>query len=105
MRVRPIAIAITGVAGAFLFIGPPHAPDPILPRSFVDLPGGGRLYVTRELPLRDPFPDARPCLIDTVSCLQLSPEPFAPCLLTVQRCGGEWHLHPLIVVGRNEPSR
>jgi len=106
MHARPIAIATTVIAGAFLLLGPPRAPDPIRPRSFVDLPAGGvRVYVPRELPRPGPFPDARPCLIDTVRCLELSPEPFAPCLLTVERCRGEWRLHPLIGIGRSELIR
>ena len=50
----------------------------------------------QQLPRPSRFGDAQPCLIDTVSCLELAPEPFAPCLLAVERCSGEWRLHPLV---------
>jgi len=43
-----------------------------------------------------PLPElARPCLIATTSCLELSSTPFAPCLIAVGRCSPEWHVVPL----------
>jgi hypothetical protein len=105
MHARRIAIA-GGMAvaigtSAFLLVRPP-AVAPIQSISVVDLPAGSfRVRVPQEPPRARtrPFPDAQPCLIDTISCLELAPEPFAPCLLAVERCSGEWQLHPL--VGRN----
>jgi hypothetical protein len=97
MFARPIAVAAAVVAGVILTVGPPPAVDRVAG------PSAGALriavFAPRELPRARAFPDAQPCLIDTVSCLELSPEPFAPCLLAVERCRGEWRLYPL--VGRN----
>ncbi len=51
--------------------------------------------VIQPLPVL-PFPElARPCLIDTTSCLDLSSTPFAPCLIAVGRCSPEWDVVPL----------
>lgn len=106
MHARRIAIAggmaIAIGASAFLLLRPRAAVIPIQSISVVDVPAGGfrmRVPQERSRPRPGPVPDAQPCLIDTVSCLELSPEPFAPCLLAVERCSGEWRLHPL--VGRN----
>jgi hypothetical protein len=105
MHIRPVAIAIgvsvALVAGAFLLAGSRPRIDPVGPVAIVDSPmlGGLRFHVPPEQPRAGSFGEARPCLIDTVSCLELAPGPFAPCLLAVERCSGEWRLHPL--VGRN----
>jgi hypothetical protein len=104
MHVRPVAIAIAvaTVIGASAFLLNSWGPrvDPISPISVVNLSEGGvRIYVPPERPRSSRFGNAQPCLIDTISCLELAPEPFAPCLLAVERCSGEWRLHPL--VGRN----
>jgi hypothetical protein len=101
MHTRPIAIAIAAAVGAsaFLLVGRPAPVDPSPSISVVDLPGGGLRLLPPERPRADPFTDAQLCLIDTVDCLELSPEPFAPCLLAVERCSSEWRLHPL--AGRN----
>jgi hypothetical protein len=100
MHTRRIAIAggvaIAVGASAFLLVGRPTAVGRIHTIAVVDLtPGGLRLQVPREWSRPNPFGAARPCLISTLSCLELSPEPFAPCLLAVERCSGEWRLHPL----------
>jgi hypothetical protein len=43
-----------------------------------------------------PVPElARPWLIDTTSCLELSSAPFALCLIAVGRCSPEWRVVPL----------
>jgi hypothetical protein len=95
-----IGVAIAIGACAFLLVGRPAAVDRIHAISVVDLPAGGfRMRVPREQPRPEALPDAQPCLIDTISCLELAPAPFAPCLLAIERCSGEWRLHPL--VGRN----
>jgi hypothetical protein len=102
VNTRPIAIAIAAAVGAsaFLLVGRPAGVNPSYSISVVDLPGQGTwLTVPPEPPQPGRFGDAQPCLIDTVSCLELSPEPFAPCLLAVERCSSEWRLHPL--AGRN----
>jgi hypothetical protein len=101
MHARPVAIAIgvsiALVAGAFLLIGSRPRVEPIYG---VNLPAAGvRIYVPPEQPRPNRFGDAQPCLIDTISCLELASEPFAPCLLAIARCSGEWRLHPLL--GRN----
>jgi hypothetical protein len=100
MHARLIAIAcgcaVAIGASAFLLVGRPAADDPAHSISVVDLATGGlRAQASAEEPRPGPLPDARLCLIDTVSCLELAPEPFAPCLLAVERCSGEWRLHPL----------
>jgi hypothetical protein len=101
MHVRPVAIAIAVAtvigASAFLLNGWGPRVDPISPFSVVNLPAGGvRIEAPPERPRPSRFGDAQPCLIDTVSCLELAPEPFAPCLLAVERCSGEWQLYPLV---------
>ena len=51
--------------------------------------------VVEPLPVL-PAPElARPCLIDTTRCLELSSTPFEPCLIAVGRCSPEWHVVPL----------
>jgi hypothetical protein len=104
MHTRRIVVAIgiaTAIgAGALLLNGWRFRADPVGPISVVDFPRGGfRMQVPPERPRPDRFGDAQLCLIDTVSCLELASDPFAPCLLAVERCSGEWRVHPL--VGRN----
>jgi hypothetical protein len=101
MHARPVAIAIgvaiAVVAGAVLVQSwrPRGAPEG--PVAVVNLPTNGvQIRVTPEPPRPSRFKDAQPCLISTISCLELAPEPFAPCLLAVERCSGEWRLHPLV---------
>ena len=49
-----------------------------------------------QLPPPRPFSQlAQPCLIGTASCLDLSPEPFAPCLIAVKPCNREWNTYLL----------
>lgn len=100
MRARPVALAIGSVAlvaSAFLLTGSRPRVEPFDPVTVVSLPGGAQIRVVPpQLPRPSRFGDAQPCLIDTVSCLELAPEPFAPCLLAVERCSGEWRLHPLV---------
>lgn len=99
-----IAIATAIVATAFFLVGRPAAVDPIRPISVIDVPTSGiRLQMPRELPRPGAFAAARPCLIATISCLELSPEPFAPCLLAVERCAGEWQMH--LLRGGRGPTR
>jgi hypothetical protein len=102
MRTRRIVVGIgiaTAIgASAFLLVGPPAAVAPLQAISVVDSPAGAlrfRLPAERPRQRSGAFADAQPCLIDTVSCLELAPEPFAPCLLALERCSGEWRLHPL----------
>jgi hypothetical protein len=98
MHARRIAIAcgfaVTIGVSAFLLVNRPAAENPDHSISVVGS-GAGGLRLTRPEQPPGRFPDAQPCLIDTVSCLELAPEPFAPCLLAVERCSGEWRLHPL----------
>jgi hypothetical protein len=93
MVARPIAIAVTVATGAWLLV----AQRPAVDATFAQTPTIRVHFIEERPPL---FGDARPCLIDTASCLELSPEPFAPCLTAaLERCSQEWRLHPL--VGRN----
>jgi hypothetical protein len=89
MVARPVAIAATVATGAWLLVAqPPDVDSPFVRTPVI------RVYFTEERPPL--FGDARPCLIDTVSCLELSAEPFAPCLTAaLERCSQEWRLQPL----------
>jgi hypothetical protein len=90
MVARQFAIAATVATGAWLLVAQPPAVEAPVVRTPVI-----RVYFTEEPPPL--FGDARPCLIDTVSCLELSPEPFAPCLTAeLERCSQEWRLHQLV---------
>ena len=51
--------------------------------------------VIQPPPSRPTLQLARPCLIDTTSCLDLSPAPFEPCLIATKRCSHEWTVVPL----------
>jgi hypothetical protein len=58
--------------------------------------------VVQPLPVPPLSELARPCLIDTTGCLDLSSTPFAPCLIAASRCSPEWHVVPLHSL---EPAR
>lgn len=97
MVVRPIAIAISLSASACMLI----APTGPVENAAVELPL--RVYYS-EPPSPALSGDARPCLIDTESCLELSPAPFAPCLTALERCGPEARVE--LLAGRdNETQR
>ena len=90
MVARPIAVAVTVATGAWLLLAQPPAVD----APFAKTPSI-RVHFTEERPAS--FGDARPCLIATASCLELSSEPFAPCLTAaLERCSQEWRLQPLV---------
>jgi hypothetical protein len=52
-----------------------------------------------------PLPDSpqlrapiRPCLVDSVECLSLAPQPFRPCLAIPRNCGDHFGYTPVIGV-------
>ena len=80
MALRRIAVLAAVVAGVWLLAGSPVAAE----------------RVVIQLPPPRPFSQlAQPCLIGTASCFDLSPEPFAPCLIAVKPCSRQWGAHLL----------
>lgn len=96
MLARPVAIAVSVAAGAWLLLAQlPTANEPTGSAPPI------RVYVAGEYP--PSIGDARPCLIDTANCLELAPEPFAPCLTAeLERCNQEWRFE--LLIGRNAPA-
>lgn len=92
MAPRRIAVLAAGLAavlgGVWLLANSPAAAERVLV----------------QLPPPRPFSHlAEPCLIATASCLDLSPEPFAPCLIAAKPCNRDWSLY-LLGLPNAEPA-
>jgi hypothetical protein len=95
MVARPIAIVLCVLLCGCL---PPAQPTAV--NEAVSLPPF-QVHVTEARPPY--FGNARPCLIDTQSCLELAPAPFAPCLAALERCNPDGRLE--LLVGPNPESQ
>lgn len=58
-----------------------QAAPPVLPQPEPPQP-------PREAPVR-------PCLVNSVSCLSMAPQPFRPCLAVPQSCGDHFSITPV----------
>jgi hypothetical protein len=66
----------------------------VLAIAFLPPSAAGAPYPDRPGPA-PPAEPVRPCLVDSLSCLRLSPRPFQPCLAALDRCGDHFALIPI----------
>lgn len=98
MVARPVTLALCALLSACL----PPVPPAVVDEPAFALPPF-RVHISEPRPPY--FGDARPCLVDTQSCLELAPGPFAPCLTALERCSREGRVELLVGRHAGEPRR